>query len=316
MNRREHAVLSLFYDEGHSEVTASFLAYRMRMRASEATNLLDSMVREGILDLHIGDDGHLSYKLPPGEAQHIARNIKPLATREDWTADERGPASRHSPVQHKQSRQRPSPTSTAGPEGTDALVGNAPQSHGFPSQRNINDGTDGSVDGFGPHYSSVATGQTVRPEPRPLAGSPHQAGYSQVQIGSPQASPSTNAPHDWRQQGVPPHQALARRTDQPPTHGQQAYPDRIPILAAGLSLLFPGMGQFYNGEFGKGFLLMFSTAFLWVFFLFWIVWIWSVIDAYMVAEARNQMALTANEHRGPRGLLPDPRSQNRNSNVA
>lgn len=333
MNKREHAVLSLFYDEGHQEVTASFLAYRMRMRASEATALLDSMVREGSLDLHVGDEGHLTYRLPPGEAQMIGQ-VRTQQDRNSYGGSPQGfqpqaPTSRHREAPGFSSSHSAAPNNGAAPrggdwynapppDGTDARPGGAPRrgAAGIQGQRNSQDGTDGSVNGGGSfhHHSPVIAGDYIRPDASPLAGPGENRPQPTMTTPEPREQYYPGPP--WNGPGMAPNQAMIQRQDLYPAESQRAYADRIPILAGALSLLFPGMGQFYNGEYGKGFLLLFSTAFLWVFFMFWIVWIWSVIDAYMVAEARNQMALNAEDPNRPQRLLTDQRGPNRNSNAA
>jgi TM2 domain-containing membrane protein YozV len=68
-------------------------------------------------------------------------------------------------------------------------------------------------------------------------------------------------------------------------HYEQPLPS--PGLAAVLSLLFVGAGQWYNGEIGKGLGMLFGTLFLWLFLLGWVINIWSIIDAYNVASERR-----------------------------
>lgn len=55
-----------------------------------------------------------------------------------------------------------------------------------------------------------------------------------------------------------------------------------------LSILICGGGQFYNGQVGKGFLMLLLCFFLWFAFLGWIINIWSIIDAYSTAKAMNE----------------------------
>lgn len=71
-------------------------------------------------------------------------------------------------------------------------------------------------------------------------------------------------------------------------------PMKSPGVAAVLSFFFMGLGQFYNGEFAKGFLFLIlygvSIALMMVFIGFIttpILWIWGMIDAYRHAEAYN-----------------------------
>jgi len=62
---------------------------------------------------------------------------------------------------------------------------------------------------------------------------------------------------------------------------------KSPGLALFLSFLFCGIGQMYNGQVAKGFLMLFGCLALWLIFLGWIIWIWSMIDAYTTAKQMN-----------------------------
>jgi|SRR5436305_1191045 len=63
--------------------------------------------------------------------------------------------------------------------------------------------------------------------------------------------------------------------------------DKKPILALVMSLLIVGLGQFYNGDFKKGLLMLagaivgglVSFSLLW-----WVMGLWSAVDAYRVAS--------------------------------
>lgn len=64
-------------------------------------------------------------------------------------------------------------------------------------------------------------------------------------------------------------------------------------LAAVLSAIWPGLGQIYNGEIGKGVAIMvvqvvnFILLFVLIGFLTgFAVWVWAIYDAYTVAERR------------------------------
>jgi TM2 domain-containing membrane protein YozV len=54
-----------------------------------------------------------------------------------------------------------------------------------------------------------------------------------------------------------------------------------------LSLLICSVGQIYNGQVGKGIGMFFLALVLWFVLLGWVVWIWSIIDAYQTAKAMN-----------------------------
>lgn len=67
-----------------------------------------------------------------------------------------------------------------------------------------------------------------------------------------------------------------------------------PGLAAIISFFFPGLGQIYNGEIGKGILfIVVGTVFVLLMFvligfiLYPLFWIYNIYDAYKTAERIN-----------------------------
>lgn len=62
---------------------------------------------------------------------------------------------------------------------------------------------------------------------------------------------------------------------------------KSPGIALLLSLLITGVGQMYNGEVVKGILMLIGCVILWFFWLGWVIWIWSMIDAYQGAKNVN-----------------------------
>jgi TM2 domain-containing membrane protein YozV len=71
--------------------------------------------------------------------------------------------------------------------------------------------------------------------------------------------------------------------------------DKNPGFAGVLSFFIPGLGQIYNGEFGKatGFIVasviggLLTTIFI-GFLIIIPVWAWGVVDAYYSAEKINE----------------------------
>ncbi|MCL3882275.1 DUF4339 domain-containing protein [Marivita sp. GX14005] len=63
--------------------------------------------------------------------------------------------------------------------------------------------------------------------------------------------------------------------------------DKSPWVAALLSLLIVGVGQMYNGQVGKGILMLIGCIFLWSIMLGWIVNLWSIVDAWSVASRKH-----------------------------
>ena len=67
-------------------------------------------------------------------------------------------------------------------------------------------------------------------------------------------------------------------------------------LAVVLSFIFPGLGQIYNLEIGKGAGFMLSYVVSWALtgvFIGWlfllVVWVWSVSDAFQVADGVKEV---------------------------
>lgn len=62
---------------------------------------------------------------------------------------------------------------------------------------------------------------------------------------------------------------------------------KSPGLALVLSFFICGVGQMYNGQVGKGIGMLVFCVVLWFVLLGWVIWIWSMIDAYSTAKAIN-----------------------------
>jgi pSer/pThr/pTyr-binding forkhead associated (FHA) protein len=114
--------------------------------------------------------------------------------------------------------------------------------------------------------------------------------------------PSQPAPPVPPQAYPPPIQQAPPAAYPPPPHYQvnhytQITPPKNSGLAAVLSFLWCGLGQFYNGEIGKGFTYMLSsfiagllTCLVIGWFILPVVWILGIIDAYQSAERINAQA--------------------------
>jgi TM2 domain-containing membrane protein YozV len=135
--------------------------------------------------------------------------------------------------------------------------------------------------------------------PPPHHGPPN---YNHGPAGYPPAMSTTTYP--------PPHQAHGYGTGssypQPYGYGQHALvptghmvEPKSPAAASLLSAFFPGAGQLYNNEVGKGLFFFFSTLFLLVLPpLFLFPWLWGVFDAYATSRRINI------QNSAPMGYLP------------
>lgn len=67
--------------------------------------------------------------------------------------------------------------------------------------------------------------------------------------------------------------------------------EKQPIVAALLSFVITGVGQLYNGDTKKGLIMLVGAVVLLfvVPFLVLPIWIWSMIDAYQVAEGKKPL---------------------------
>ncbi len=71
--------------------------------------------------------------------------------------------------------------------------------------------------------------------------------------------------------------------------------NKNPGLAAILSFFISGLGQIYNGQIGKGILIIAAqvvNAILTIILIGWFtgfaVWVWAIYDAYKTAQKINQ----------------------------
>jgi TM2 domain-containing membrane protein YozV len=76
--------------------------------------------------------------------------------------------------------------------------------------------------------------------------------------------------------------------------GHIEQPEHQPGMALLLSLILCGTGQIYNGEVSKGIIMLILCFLLWFVFLGWVVHIWSIVDAVVVAERINRQSSTTN----------------------
>ena len=88
---------------------------------------------------------------------------------------------------------------------------------------------------------------------------------------------------------------LSKSTISPQAMGQTLPAKKEPIVSVILSFVFPGLGQFYNGNSTKGtyFIILAIVSLVLTLILiggliYLLVWLWSIIDAYNSAEKINK----------------------------
>lgn len=103
--------------------------------------------------------------------------------------------------------------------------------------------------------------------PQPPQAYQHPQAYQQQQYSYPPAPPS------YQQGYLQPISPYVKRKE--------------PGVALLLSLLLPGLGQFYNGDVGKGIAFLLAFVILVWIFIGWIFWIIAMVDAYQSANSIN-----------------------------
>ena len=105
---------------------------------------------------------------------------------------------------------------------------------------------------------------------------------------------------EWMPIGRVPGFAASNPADQPtyvPPRANQTPPQgyaegKNPVLACGLSLLIVGTGQFYNGDWTKGWVMLTTCVIATIcsFGTLWLFWsLFSAIDAYRVADRKKPL---------------------------
>jgi TM2 domain-containing membrane protein YozV len=112
-----------------------------------------------------------------------------------------------------------------------------------------------------PRLAAIFRAASRSPAPPPVSAAP---GSTVVQVTNTVAAPSVIILDD----GSP-------------------FGPKSPGLALILSLLLCGAGQMYCGRVGRGFLMLLGCIVLWFVLLGWVIWIWSMVDAYNTAKKMN-----------------------------
>ncbi|WP_199589685.1 hypothetical protein [Lujinxingia litoralis] len=128
-------------------------------------------------------------------------------------------------------------------------------------------------------------------EPRPLANQrPTVVSCTGYETGSYATQPD-HAPFGFAQPRVSTALATAGGSELALNHpGALDQPEHQPGMALLLSLILCGTGQIYNGEVSKGIIMMVLCILLWLVLLGWVVHIWSIVDAVVVAERINRQS--------------------------
>ncbi|TXD34647.1 hypothetical protein FRC96_13605 [Lujinxingia vulgaris] len=273
MSSRHQAVLGIFFEEGVTTLSPAHLAYRMGVPVREAEALLDEMVTQDLLALDFSGDHDFGYRLPPGTLPPKPRQPHSPQTEASQAVLSQHPGRQRSSSPYAAEAQDgaygvSSPAHyAAGSSHPAQAYGSAQRREAPPISYSASaDGTDGSV---GPiRTSGRGYAQPAHPHHRPTSSpSAPPAPFSN--------SPYSTAADAGRQELVPFRDNLPQ---------QHVRPDRRPFVAGLLSFLFTGLGQVYNGEPLKGGLMFATSMMLWLFWMGWVVSMWSIADAYTVAQ--------------------------------
>lgn len=301
----EKAVLKLAF-ETDARITTASAAYYLGIPSREANEFLNTLLKEGVLEFDSDSSGNLFYKV----ANHDGTSVPSLddiqfeslnssisearfTTIEDSIAS---PAIKLRP----RPRPLPVPTSERLPASTMSreLVALPSPSAPIKAQRvlrspiqkilsSASDGTLGSLSAF-------VVAEHTRCDPKPIAS-------QRSELATCEDVPShlpTRIVNPWHPNDS---NALVTYNDTRALMNIKE-PNHQPGMALLLSLILPGTGQIYNNEVTKGVAMMVLTFLLWFVLLGWVVQIWSIVDAVVVAENLNQK-------RGQGGIPGDAQPQ-------
>ena len=315
----EQRVLQMVHHRGLDRVTPSAMAYEFGASVKDAERMLDRMVTTGALELDSDDDGNLFYFVPG------------LGTAGVFTHGTSAAHPAEPPQPPPQSAPQPYPQSSpnapnAGAQGW----GGAATGYGAPPQSTPASPYGGSPGPYGQAPPQGGYGAPPQPPPQHGAPNPYGAPYGQTAASAaPNAAPGYGQAPSYGQApgygGQPPgaygNPGAPPYGPPPGSHGSSVYPGqpgpyggqpspytygqnalvhtnsvaRSPLVASMLSAFFPGAGQLYNGQVGKGLFFFFSTVFLFTNPAFMLVpYFWSVVDSYSTRRRMNDEAYAQN----------------------
>lgn len=320
----EQAILKLAF-ETETRITAASVAYYLGIPSREANRLLNELLREGVLELESDLEGNLYFQVPhrgdmhalaPEQATPPAVVAAPpsllsvhlRATTHDEVGEVISPRAHRPPSPHGGSDgvvHAPAPAQRQLDVAREVLAAEAPrfdhpavQRH-QPERRSPVVGVarsmepDAWVGQCG--ASQVLVQSDVRCEPKPLAEArPMMMACVDADEEARQRAlhfePRAPQQPAWWQEPSPHSGALvlANSHNLPMTMDHIEQPEHQPGMALLLSLILCGTGQIYNGEVSKGIMMMVLCFLLWFVLLGWVVHIWSIVDAVVVAERINR----------------------------
>ncbi len=321
----EQAILKLAF-ETDARITTASVAYYLGIPSRDATNYLNNLLEEGVLELDSDPSGNLFYRVPnlpsegDGAIQKLRKEQKPDRSRPSAShfttsldgdgTDEpvavsygapparqgapRPAPSRPEPVAHGE--WRGGPIRRTEPKRLQADVDGAAGRGSVGDSRSAGAvvrpnwsvaaarvaSPDASLDNCGSSRVILSTSR-VRCEPKPLPA-------SKPMLVSCSDTPARDAQREQMWFGRPAESTALVEAGE--TALARDYyieqPEHQPGMALLLSLILPGTGQIYNGELSKGIIMMVLSFLLWFVLLGWVVHIWSIVDAVVVAERLNR----------------------------
>jgi hypothetical protein len=283
VNRLEQAVLRLAF-EAEAPITTASVAYYLGIPSRQANQLLNQLLSEGTLELDSDGVGNLYYRVPTCVS---AQNVAAL---------KRGEMRNHAAAQHARQRgirsrveQDPNPrrlissdkeppTSAGRPQSKNPVKKSVKDNSKWPTAARRMAATDATLETCG--RSPLVVSTEVRCEPQAVAGRGQLTACDAREV-------STRGEADWFDP-KPMSTDLAIRDDNEEMDLYLEEPQHQPGMALLLSLILCGTGQIYNGEVTKGIIMMVLCFLLWFMLLGWVVHIWSIVDAVIVAERLNR----------------------------
>lgn len=324
----EQAVQHMIHNEGVDRLTPERVAYKLGIDARNAERMLDRMVTEGSLELDSDDQGNLFYFMPgvgsggvftpgselgpaPQPLNDARESSRPSGTEgagqqgrggygsgpygngvpygaPSYGAGGGAPPYGTQPPNYGTGTPYSAPGSSPAPYSPPGGAYGSPA--GPPSYRQPAAPHAGNQGAFGNPYGAAAPPHYGAPPPQhggaPRYGSP---GHQQFRGGSPYGQPGGSPNYQYGPPGVGAAYAYGSRALVPTGYQSGAVEPKSPAIAGILSAIFPGAGQLYNGQIGKG-LVFFFVTFTLIMFSFPLgamTYLWNIFDAFGTSKRIN-----------------------------
>lgn len=296
----EKAVLKLAF-ETDTRITTASIAYYLGIASREANELLNELLVEGVLEFDSDSSGNLFYKIANHDTQKLPPFENLAKSRPESVLTQMPFPERFTTIESSDEVDavsvRIKPETNRLPERPLPIVSQTSSNHGMvlqntqvavasniprtkfenirrsPIKKIVSATPDGSLGTL----SAYVIAEETRCDPRPVVSRRAELATCE---DIPSHVPVVREPWFHNDTSLVNYDEHALAEIDRPEHQ--------PGMALLLSLILPGTGQIYNNEVTKGVTMMVLCFLLWFVLLGWVVQIWSIVDAVVIAEKINR----------------------------